>query len=406
MDAKQNQTKKSSEAETSDVATSDVSTNPELGIKRVRTFEDDLREAKEKAGVKDEPVPQKKGFFGKRKKIAKEKSVKTLSSRIQPEVQPEVLLEDEDKQPSREYVEQELARSGIITDEDDHSLKEENKTSIPVIRTYKYDAAESVQEGHVSQVSMAAAEQNRRAKEKDFSSLLPSEDTPIGKNILYILLSILLVATGVWGGVHFYNKSRIVADEAITPNKGVLLFTNSEERLVIGKLKGVELATLLNEERSRMPNNPSTIKQVTLLEDGVFGEREISADLFMARFINVPGRLSRALSNNFLFGIHGGNPPSPLFIFKTKDFDTTFRGMLDWEATMSRDLSPLFGKTISGNFEDVILRNKDTRLLRDKGDKTRLIYGFPNTDTLIITTNEDTFFEIFKRLSASNATRN
>ena len=95
--------------------------------------------------------------------------------------------------------------------------------------------------------------------------------------------------------------------------------------------------------------------------------------------------------------------------------------MLDWEDTMNKDLSPLFGDTLSEIatrgalqenpsaplfriftpriFNDVIVRNNDTRILRDDEGGIALIYGFPNVETIIVTTNENTFFEIFKRLT-------
>ena len=387
-----------------EVPPSEVSTNPELGIKRVRTFEDDLKEAKAKAGVKDTPPP-KKGFFGKKKSKKPMDGVKKITQNVQPEVTPQIPVIEEEQKPSKEYIENELARSGIVAKEKEEK-KVEEESSLSAIRTYKNDAAESIQENKISRVSIAAAEQNKRVRENNFSSLLPSENSSFQKNAMYILLSIVLIGTGIWGASHFFRESKISTEVAITPNQGVLLFTNEEEELAVQKLSGQEFVNLLNEERQKLPNNPKTIKEIKLVGSTVFGERAISASSFLDRFINVPGRLKRALSSEFLFGINGGNPPSPIFIFKTQDFDTTFAGMLDWEITMSSNLAPLFGPVVQGKFEDVILRNKDTRMLKDGENQTRIVYGFPNTETLLVTTNEDSFFEVFERLTASNATRN
>jgi hypothetical protein len=57
------------------------------------------------------------------------------------------------------------------------------------------------------------------------------------------------------------------------------------------------------------------------------------------------------------------------------------------------------------SFSDVVIRNMDTRLLRDLEGNTALLYSFPNESTLIITTNEGTFFEVSQRtirVGASN----
>lgn len=391
-----------------------VSTNPELGITRVRTFADDLKAAKEKAGVTETEDTKKKsakaGLFRRRKKkkdVLIEK--KTLSKKIQPEVTPKEVLPEEIEQPSKEFIEQELARSGIVAEAPQEEEPEEKKeSSVPAIRTYKYDAAESVEDRNLSQVKIAAAEQNRRAKEGDFSSLVKSKNggSSFKKNAIYILASIVLVVSGLWGGIHFYNQSRIVADPAIQTNQGVLLFTNSEVSVSIDDKKGSDFLATLEEERAKPFPDGSAIKEIRLIENTLFGERFVTGNSFLERLQTVPGRLSRSVTGDFLFGIHGGERPAPILVFKTNDFDTTFAGMLEWESTMSADFSPLFGALTSGMFEDVIVRNKDTRVLENALGGVTIIYGFPNTETLVITTNENTFFEVFERLIASNATRN
>ena len=113
----------------------------------------------------------------------------------------------------------------------------------------------------------------------------------------------------------------------------------------------------------------------------------------------------------------------PFLVFKTSSFEYAFAIMLDWEETMHEVLSPLFVDKLSdiparstahaqGSstvppprifipriFNDVIIRNNDTRILRDDRGDIALIYGFPRVDTIIVTTNENTFFEVFKRLT-------
>ena len=92
---------------------------------------------------------------------------------------------------------------------------------------------------------------------------------------------------------------------------------------------------------------------------------------------------------------------------------------------MNEALSPLFGDTLSEIttegaiqenstsslsrifipriFNDVIVRNNDTRILRDDQGTIALIYGFPRVDTIIMATNESTSFEVFKRLTVTRS---
>ena len=275
---------------------------------------------------------------------------------------------------------------------------------MPAIRTYKYDAAENIESSNLSQIGIAAAEQNRRARNNDFSSL-QRNNTPIGTNIIYIVISVVLVVTGIWGAFFFYNRNQIENDPALTPNQGILLFTNDEIELVLERSTGAEIMRTLDARKESENIASSEIVEFTLIEDTLLGNRKMSAQSFLSRLSGVPRNLIRTMEDDFLFGLHGESQNEPILIFKVEDFDTAFAGMLDWEFTMSESLSPVFGTVPSKEFEDVILRNKDTRMLRDSGGNPAIIYAFPNAETILITTNEDTFFEIFERLTASNATR-
>ena len=92
--------------------------------------------------------------------------------------------------------------------------------------------------------------------------------------------------------------------------------------------------------------------------------------------------------------------------------------MLEWERTMSRDLflfmgrkvDPVLGVPINPqtgapiilreNFEDKIIQNTDVRVLMSEAGTVELLYAFPNQQTLIITTNENTLVEIITRLNS------
>ena len=95
----------------------------------------------------------------------------------------------------------------------------------------------------------------------------------------------------------------------------------------------------------------------------------------------------------------------PFIIMRTTAFDTAFGGILEWEESMSADLSPFFGAPVSGTFDprsrsatqirepyfvDVVVGNLDARLLTDETQKERLIYAFVDRNLILITTNEET----------------
>ena len=377
--------------------------NHDLGIKRIRTYAEDLALAKEKAGVTDEAPKEKRGFFSRKKKESK----KDLS-KVQPKVDvpKKVVEKTKDEQPSKEYIQRELAKSGIVAapevlkDEDE----EEEKSSVSPIRTYKYDAAESIEKGGTSQISMVAAEQRRKVANNDFSktfSTEPVESTKTG--IILVLVSVALVVSGVWGGIHFYNKSKITDEPVVTVSKNVL-FTDNSVTIDAYNKSGLAFNELLLGLGDTVNGSLNDLTEVTLTDRGIFGESKLSKNDFFSKLeSNVPPRLIRNLGNDYLVGVHSGAKESIFYLFKIEDFDTVFAGVLEWERTMHGDL---YGTALATQFADKFIRNKDTRVQGDGFGNTKLIYSFPNSETLLITQTEEAFFEVFERLTVSNATSN
>lgn len=142
--------------------------------------------------------------------------------------------------------------------------------------------------------------------------------------------------------------------------------------------------------------------------------------------ISAPYELVKNLENEFSFGAHivAENQNNPVLILKTKDFNSAYINMLEWEKSILNDLSPIIlfdNSTIPVNngsfaaatttitassspdtpkiteFYDKIINNLDVRIL-EKENKIFLIYGFFTEKYLIITTSEETFKNMINRL--------
>ena len=115
-----------------------------------------------------------------------------------------------------------------------------------------------------------------------------------------------------------------------------------------------------------------------------------------------------------MYGVYSSSENVPFIILRTNDFNNTFAGMLQWESSIVEDLSPLFGEmrfeeegvVLAEDFTDEIINNQDARILRHSNGDTALLYSFPNTTTVIITTDTEAFFEVFKRLRTSQPNTN
>ncbi|MEA3399581.1 MAG: hypothetical protein U9R00_03690, partial [Patescibacteria group bacterium] len=92
-----------------------------------------------------------------------------------------------------------------------------------------------------------------------------------------------------------------------------------------------------------------------------------------------------------------------------KDYGSSLAGVSEWEKTMLSNLYPIFGINISGKenlltkpFEDIIISNRDARVLTDDEGNNLLYYSFINNNIFVITDNKETIDEILSRLIIQN----
>ncbi|MCH8050349.1 hypothetical protein IIB51_03050 [Patescibacteria group bacterium] len=369
-------------------------------LKPLRTFALDLKEA-QKGGA----LPTKR---------TKEKGIKV------PKKSTEVHEKKQEKISVTE-LRKELARSGILP-------AEEHKepvimTSVPIIHTYREDVTSLVKDKHLSVASIATAASKKRQKNKTEAP----EESSVLKNVILVALSIVLIGGGSFSGWFFYQKSKQA--EAVPKESAIssIIFANMQLEVAFSMQDNVIHALEANDDvtKKRFETDPGTILHIypTLSGEG----REMRIDEFFAKLTPAPpGALVRSLLDEYMIGFHGAEgalPAAPFLILTTDSFENTFRGMLDWEKDVRESLSPLFGTTVFGGdspssdsfvaptgtipmvlpslFEDVILKNVNTRRIRSGTGDLVLLYAFPNAKTIIITTNEDTLFDVFKLLSAS-----
>jgi hypothetical protein len=128
-----------------------------------------------------------------------------------------------------------------------------------------------------------------------------------------------------------------------------------------------------------------------------------------------PGALTRSLSDNYLLGKYVDqklpNENNNFLIFQTSDYSLSYAAMLDWEKTMLKDLFILFNINITDlnnpifgqPWKDLIVNNKDVRVLYGENGEGILYYVFVNKNNFIIASNIDTLKEVMERLIVKNA---
>ena len=193
-----------------------------------------------------------------------------------------------------------------------------------------------------------------------------------------------------------------------------LIITEKQKKIVRTIFTQEGIAASVLAEINETPLFLNQIQSILFIKSDVAEPSDKSGQLLDIKEIltlvttNMPSEFPRSLTGEYLYGIHSFKDNHPFLIVKVNSFANTFASLLRWELFMERDFITLFGlnspqraQQISVSrspFVDTVVKNRDTRVLQNADGGTILIYGFANQETLIITTNKDTFGEIVKRI--------
>jgi hypothetical protein len=225
------------------------------------------------------------------------------------------------------------------------------------IRTYESDIAEAIEHKKASQVSINLAEVQRQRVQG--MTVAESDATPhgsIGKNILKILISIILIAAGGLGGYYLYSISPLALQPIITqqtaPLVPAIIMPDAQKTI---NIQGQSPAQIVSQIASQATSvvGEGQITELIFYQtsspsvDGssqTTGAIRITAPEFISMMgLTPPDVLTRSLTDSWMFGLYGGESgATPFIILTTNFFQNAFSGMLKWEPTMADDLSNLF----------------------------------------------------------------
>ncbi len=278
------------------------------------------------------------------------------------------------------------------------------------VRTYRADALTNIQENNLSVQNIAAAEATRRAQ-----APVPQRPTAEARGISprpFVIAGAIMIFIIAIGGFGFFwysgsdTPSDVVRNDDGTVRLASFITTDRQQSVAFSTNR----ATLLDTLTGAIAEGGSGVTQIYPIAEG--NTVAVSTSEFM--FVldpRAPSSFLRNLDDQMMFGSFQGNVP--FFIFKTKQFDTAFAGMLDWEQYMSADLTPLFGEPVdytldvslrtigqsrSAFFVDDTFNNIDTRILYDETGAERIVYAFLDRETLIITTSSAMLSEVISRM--------
>lgn len=285
--------------------------------------------------------------------------------------------------------------------------------SVP-LETYEGDFSDRMKEKEASTATVLAAEQ-------DAAPILVQDEPkkPATSSILYSIAGGVLIIAGAIGVYVAYGRYLSVsAPIVLAPAEEAPIFVDDRE-----KISGTGTALVREIEQSVTRTLASGTVRLLSLEgatDSTDSPRAATS-VFAALQEPAPGTLLRNIdaARSMAGVVNTGGVQSPFFILSVTAYGETFSGMLQWEATMPRDLEklfppypqPLVGTTTVAmstpvsvlSFHDEVVSNHDTRAYRDSAGRVILLYGYWNQTTLVLARDPAAFAEILRRLATSRA---
>jgi hypothetical protein len=283
----------------------------------------------------------------------------------------------------------------------------------PIIRTYKSDAEEIIQSGHISSINMAVAENKRMVERLKQSG---EEVKKTNTNKIIIIASAILIAIGfLVFGISFLLSKKTDTKTPIVIEIPKIITVDTEERIDIGSINLSRIKTTIKERIVQSATKLGQIKQFTLFENDGTSNNIITSTKFIELLkLNIPNKLLRTVKPEYLLGMHNFDGNQKFLILKTSSYDVTFAEMLSWENYLWQDFKEIFelnSKDTSLNeadqnvgievkqFQDMIFSNKDCRVVKDTSGKIVFLYSMINPETVVITTNINTLKEIINRIN-------
>ncbi|HBD24689.1 MAG: hypothetical protein A2566_03120 [Candidatus Zambryskibacteria bacterium RIFOXYD1_FULL_40_13] len=276
----------------------------------------------------------------------------------------------------------------------------ETKPSVKSLRTYQGDVEEAVQKNSFSATTILVAEQKR--KEENPETIDTPEDARDRNKFFAMAGGILLILGVLTVASIYYIKSR--EEIAVLEQTKTLMSFSREKLMPVTDLTRDEfIDSILTEKRAfDLPVN--SVLYINVVDK--LNKPESIDTLLSLLGPQMPSALKRAFEKEYMLGVYSFEANEPFIILKTKDFPSSYSGMLKWEENMVFDIGRLFSVPEgTAGFVDEAFRNKDLRVLKNDNKKTVLLYSFIDKNTLIITANENVLMAIISKYTVSGQIR-
>jgi len=291
--------------------------------------------------------------------------------------------------------------------------KKPNDKNVKVLRTYTTDMADAIRTNEVSVIKIALAEKEKREQEAKYKE---AEGTNTSK-IFLVIGGIILIAVAIAGSYFLIQKKKEKEiPKPIISNIETFIIYDSQANIDV--TNATNARELLDIIKQGQITNSGLIKALFLTrKTNDVVDLLTSNNFFSLIGTNAPGALTRSLSDKYLLGeysnsnaVNESDKLAMFLIFQTTNYNQTYASMLDWEKTILKDLFIFFSINISESnisllekpWKDIVINNKDARVLYGENGEGILYYVFVNKNNFIITSNKEALKEVISRLITKN----
>lgn len=329
-------------------------------------------------------------------------------------------------------------------DKNSNPDKKKNKFLVRPLRTYKDDIARFIKTKKISTTKIVMAEARRRRKQTKEIQKEGANDRrkkmSFSISFTLITLGILLVVIAVIFLKPVSKINNFIT--GITANDQLI-----DQELKINIILDGKTDAKIREIIKYNINNPPSLTENELVEftikqteDSVDGKgatlKKISLNKFnLVMGLKIPDKIVRSLHPNYILGlINTDAGASPILWFKVANFDLVYSEMLEWEKYMYQSINNVFFKTLGTSnsvekiittnqinststpeisrtffdpraFTDLIIFNRDTRVIKNNHGQILFYYSFIDRENLILATEKEVIKKILNKISLQKQVR-
>ncbi|MBI3633758.1 MAG: hypothetical protein HY226_05725 [Candidatus Vogelbacteria bacterium] len=286
--------------------------------------------------------------------------------------------------------------------------------NLKTIRTLRADTDNLIKSQNISLVGIAIKEEERKRKNQENISVTS------GKNLPLALASFVLIILGIGIAVYIYSTFYSGSGTNIISGKinvvESIIFAQKNKILDVTKITTDDLVNRLKNEVRNPPDlligEVENLQFTKALANGQQTPIDTSEFLTIVGS-HAPDSLVRTLSNKFMFGVLSSAQNAGFIILTTESHNQALAGLLEWEGkSMTEDMYQVLtslhpdDSLLTKPYEDLVIRNVDTRVLKNADGTIGLVYGFLDGDTtLIIAGNQQAFEEALRRFNTPKPTK-